>query len=502
MLAGVLKSSGAVALALLIGRLLGFGREATIAASFGLGREADIAVFLVGLPDFLINVLGAGGVTAVLVVVFRQRAAEAGRLLFQASVAIFCLVGVLALALIAVRAGIVDLLAPGFDAIARQRTIDLLPLVILAAPVAAINAVTIAWLQAEDRFFLSAIGTAVINAVLIAALLLDGRDGSVVWLAAAVLGGVLLRWLIQMAAIGRRALGEIAFRPGLVGRQMNIRMAQTSAAESIVFFYPFALRAFATLFGIGALASVNYATRLVLLPLGVVITTLTIILLPRLASLATGGDAADRGAFLSLVRQGQTWTMVLSGMAFAALFLSRDQITAMVYGWGDLTVDELSAVAELTAIYALSLVPLGLNVFIRRVLNAVGDMRSPMIGEVLGFAAFMLAALAVQGMGGTLSELMLAAVFGAVVSSGYLLFMTARRDVPMTTMLIHPATWGTTLLATVATAIPLVLERLLTDRDLVTGLLALAVAGLCGVTAAIVVNREARVAVSGLVRRT
>lgn len=321
MLGAVLRSGAAVALALLIGRLLGFGREATIAASFGLGREADIAVFLVGLPDFLINVLGAGGVTAVLVVAFRQRAAEASRLLFQASLAIFAMVGGLALLLVALRAGMVDLLAPGFDAIARQRTIDLLPLVILAAPVAAINAVTIAWLQAEDRFFLSAIGTAVINAVLIAALLADGREGSVVWLAAAVLGGVVLRWMIQMAAIGGRALGGISLTPWLVDRRMILGMVQTSAAESVVFFYPFALRAFATLFGIGALAGVNYATRLVLLPLGVVIMTLTIILLPRMANLAPGGAEQDRAAFLNLVRQGQTWILVLSGMAFGALWL-------------------------------------------------------------------------------------------------------------------------------------------------------------------------------------
>lgn len=501
MLAGILRSGAAVALALLIGRLLGFGREATIAASFGLGREADIAVFLVGLPDFLINVLGAGGVTAVLVVVFRQRAAEASRLLFQASLVIFGLIGVLALVLITVRAGIVDVLAPGFDAIARQRSIDLLPLVILAAPVAAINAVTIAWLQAENRFFLSAIGTAVINAVLIGALLIDGRDGAVFWLAAAVLGGVLLRWLIQMAAIGRRALGNISFRPWLVDRRMIVGMAQTSAAESIVFFYPFALRAFATLFGIGALAGVNYATRLVLLPLGVVITTLTIILLPRLASLAPGGDAADRHAFLSLVRQGQVWILVLSGMAFAALFLSRDMITRLVFGWGELTPDELSAIALLTAVYALSLIPLGLNVFIRRLLNAVGDTRSPMIGEVLGFAAFMLAAFVVQGMGGELVDLILAAVLGAFVSSAYLLFMAGRRNVPMTMMLIHPATWGSALLATVATGAPLLLERLIVDRDIMTGLLALAVGGMLGLVSAIAVNRDARIAVLGLIGR-
>ncbi len=500
MLSGLLRSGVAVALALLIGRLLGFGREATIAASFGLGREADIAVFLVGLPDFLINVLGAGGVTAVLVVAFRQRADVASQLLFQASLAIFGMIGLLALLLIAVRSGMVDLLAPGFDAVARQRTIDLLPLVILAAPVAAINAVTIAWLQAEDRFFLSAIGTAVINAVLIVALLVDGQDGSVAWLAAAVIGGVLLRWLIQMAAIGRRAFGGLSFTPWLVDRRMILGMAQTSAAESVVFFYPFALRAFATLFGIGALAGVNYATRLVLLPLGVVIMTLTIILLPRLASLAPGGAEQDRAAFLGLVRQGQTWILVLSVMAFGALVLSRDLITTLVFGWGDITPGELSVIANLTAIYAISLIPLGLNVFYRRVLNAMGDTRSPMLGEGLGFIAFLIAALAVKATGGTLMHLMLAAVFGAFVSSVYLLLKTARRDVPMAAMLAQPPTWITAILATVAMAVPILVEQRFEGSTATTGLIALLTGGLLGIATAVAVNRDARSAVMGLRR--
>lgn len=501
MLATVLRSGAAVALALLIGRLLGFGREATIAAAFGLGREADIAVFLVGLPDFLINVLGAGGVTAVLVVAFRQRADVASQLLFQASLAIFGMIGLLALLLIAVRSGMVDLLAPGFDAVARQRTIDLLPLVILAAPIAAINAVTIAWLQAEDRFFLSAIGTAIINSVLIAALLLDGQGGEVAWLAVAVIGGMALRWLIQMAAIGPRAFGGLSFTPWLVDRRMILGMAQTSAAESVVFFYPFALRAFATLFGIGALAGVNYATRLVLLPLGVVIMTLTIILLPRLASLAPGGAEQDRAAFLGLVRQGQTWILVLSVMALGALVLSRDLITTLVFGWGDITAAELSVIANLTAIYAISLIPLGLNVFYRRVLNAMGDTRSPMLGEGLGFIAFLIAALAVKATGGTLMHLMLAAVFGAFVSSVCLLLRTARQDVPMAAMLARPSTWSSAILATVAMAVPILVEQRFEGSTATTGLIALLAGGLLGITTAVAVNSDARRAVMGLRRR-
>jgi putative peptidoglycan lipid II flippase len=246
---------------------------------------------------------------------------------------------------------------------------------------------------------------------------------------------------------------------------------------------------------------VNYATRLVLLPLGVVIMTLTIILLPRLAGLAPGGAEQDRGAFLSLVRQGQTWILVLSAMAFGALVLSRDLITSLVFGWGDITATELSVIAGLTATYAISLIPLGLNVFYRRVLNAMDDTRSPMLGEGLGFIAFLIAALAVKAMGGSLIHLMLAAVFGAFVSSVYLLLKTAHRDVPMAAMLAQPPTWITAILATVAMAVPILLEQQFEGSTATTGLIALLAGGLFGIATAIAVNRDARTAVKGLRQR-
>ena len=201
------------------------------------------------------------------------------------------------------------------------------------------------------------------------------------------------------------------------------------------------------------------------------------------------------------MRQGQTWILVLSGMAFGALWLSRDLLTGLVFGWGDITARELGEIADLTAIYAISLVPLGLNVFIRRVLNAVGDTRSPMIGEGLGFLAFLLAALAVKGLDGSLVHLMLAAVFGAFVSGVYLLRMASVRDVPMLAMLGQPSTWLTALLAFAVMALPVLAEQQLPDGGTVTAVMALLLGGICGTGVAIAVNRDARAAVSGLRRR-
>jgi peptidoglycan biosynthesis protein MviN/MurJ (putative lipid II flippase) len=501
-LKSVLKSGFAVAAAVLLGRVLGFGRDATVAATFGIDRSADIAVFLIGLPDFLINVLGAGGFTAILVVHYRQKPAEAARLMFQAGLAVLLGVGALALVLIALRGGLVDALAPGFDAAARERTVDLLPLVLLSAPIAAMTGASIGFLQAKGRFFVAACGAAIINTVLIAAMLgaQPGRTLSV--LAAAILAGALLRWLVQAAVIGREGIGGIAFRPWLVDRSLMKAFVRAAATEAVVFFYPFALRAIATLFGVGALASVNYATKLVQLPLGVVVMTLTTILLPQLAGLAPRErNAADLGPFRRLAVHGQFWILVLSAMAVAVLVVHGSWLVRLAFGWGEIGPDGLAAIASFTAVFSLSLLPMGLNVFLRRALNALGETKSPMSAEIAGFATFIASAFAVIAADGPLEAVLLCAAGGCFVSMVMLLAAMSQRGVPLVQEFRRPGLWAAVVLSALATAAPgLILERLAPGHAWLPAI-AIALGGLAGLCAALAVNREARAAVRTLLPR-
>ncbi len=308
-MSSLVGSGLAITAAVLIGRLLGFGRDATIAATMGIDRNADIAVFLISLPDFLINVLGAGGFTAILVVTFRQKPEIAARLMMQSGMALLAAVGVLSLLLILVSGPLVDALAPGFADTARLMTIALLPLVLLSAPVTTLAGPFRAYLLAQERFFIAASGTMIVNGTLIVGLLVAPENAELYWLAWAVMAAALLRVLVLAAGSGRATIEGFRISPWHVDLKLVAAFARAAATEAIAFLYPLALRAIATLFGTGALASTNYATKLVLLPLGVLVMTLTTILLPRLAAAAPREDGGDRAFFVRLIDLGGYWIL-------------------------------------------------------------------------------------------------------------------------------------------------------------------------------------------------
>lgn len=488
----ILRSGLAISGALLIGRLLGFVREATIAGTLGVDRTADVAIFLIGLPDFLVNVLGAGGFTAILVVAYRRRPEEAARLLLQSSLSIFAAVGALACVLILFRSFLIDTLAPGFDAVSRQHAMDLLPFALLSAPIAAMTGAAVGFLQAQSRFFMASIGGAVINSVLIAALLVAPSDRQLSYLAAGIIVGAGCRWLMLATSIGSRGMSTPFFRPWRVDMNLARAFALAATTEGIVFLYPFALRAIATLFGIGALASVNYATKLVQLPLGLAVMTLTTVLLPRLASLAPEKGETVPSGFLELARHGLYWILGLGVTAVAILTVHSGWLVDLAFGWGEINASELANIAFYAAVFSLNLIPMALNMFLRRTLNALGETGIPLRAEVSGFLTFMAMAFLVIEGGGALEHVLLSVPCGTLVSSTILMRGCHRLGAPLSVTLLQPALGGALILAAMAAAAPgLALHATGSDSPwLPAG--AIALGGLAALSALIVCHPPAR----------
>lgn len=497
-----LVTSGiAITLAVLLGRLLGFGRDATIAATMGIDREADIAVFLISLPDFLINVLGAGGFTAILVVAFRQRPEIAARLMMQSGMAVLAAVGVLALVLILFSGTLVDLLAPGFDTVARATTIALLPLVLLSAPFAAMTGPFIGFLQARERFFIAASGTMIVNGTLIAGLLLAPEDAMLYWLAWAVMVAALLRILVLALATGSATVQGLRVSPWEVDLKLVAAFVRAAATEAIAFLYPLALRAIATLFGVGALASANYATKLVQLPLGVLVMTLTTILLPRLAAAAPREDGGDRAFFLRLLDLGGYWILGMSAISVAILSVHGPLLVGLAFGWGAIGEDGLSTISIYVAVFSLTLLPMGINVFLRRCLNALDETRSPFWAELAGFLFFVVAALAVVQMDGSLEAVLLTSAAANLVSTAILLISLNRKGINVTARLVKPGLIGPVILAGVFAASPGLVTGSLLSTDPWTETAIMLVGGAAGLGVLMALNTDARRVLGDLLRR-
>ena len=201
MLKKILISGLSVSVCIFLGRIVGFVRELCLASTFGTSSSADVAVLILTVPDLLVSLLIGGALANVLIPVLKRMSdLEAKQLFVQALLVIALTFSVLALFLTTYSELVVKLFAPGLDQAALTLAYSgVLQLSLWVLPLTALAGVTTAYLQANDRFVLPALGTFFYNSVLILFLLAASKahDSIFVLSVAIVLAGT-VRLLSQL----------------------------------------------------------------------------------------------------------------------------------------------------------------------------------------------------------------------------------------------------------------------------------------------------------------
>jgi peptidoglycan biosynthesis protein MviN/MurJ (putative lipid II flippase) len=279
------------------------------------------------LTAFLLS----GAVSAVLVPEFTRRSASDGaRATLREAEVLIAVAGLVLAGVVAAAARpIVSLIGPGLADEARDLATQLLAVSALALPLAGLSAVAAAYLQAHRRFATTAAGTLAVNLVLVAVLALAVRPGSLGPLAVGIVVAAAARWAMQRLDAARipERLGTSSLRADL--RRFGSRYGAAIAGTSALVLLPFVMRALASLGGPGDIAIVNYALRILELPLGAFITVGSIAALPFLSELVSRGDDASAASLfrqLVLVTQVLTVPLALGGM------LAAGPIALLLYG--------------------------------------------------------------------------------------------------------------------------------------------------------------------------
>lgn len=211
----VARAGAVVGAASVASRLLGFARDILIAGVLGAGTVADAFLVAFRIPNVIRRVLGEGGLNAGFVPVYGDVAARkgaeaarefAGRTIVNAAL---CLTAIAGLAEIVAGALVLFVAAgfrddPGKLALAIDYTRLTLPFVALTG----LASLLAALLNAERRFVAAAVAPALVNGVLIVALLLlHGRaeddPATGIWLALAISFSGLLHLVIVGWAVAR-----------------------------------------------------------------------------------------------------------------------------------------------------------------------------------------------------------------------------------------------------------------------------------------------------------
>ena len=379
---------GAVALAFLIGRILGFLRDILIARQFGPGpaKAAYDAAFQI--PDLIFFMVMAGAFGSAFVPVFAgllaaSQAAKAWRLasnvltLMAEGYAVVAL-GIYILADPLIR----HLVIPGLAASTQDQAIHLTRILLLSPLLLGLGAAAKSVLEAHDRFTLPAYAPVVYNAVgVFGALVLAPRYGlqGMAWgIVLGSLGHVLVQ-LPGLAAVRMRYSflpRPVAEGVRQVGRLLGPRIIGQAAFQ---INFVLVLTTLASRLGEERLTALRYGYQLTQLPHGLLAISVSTVLFPLLSRLfvleefaalkQTLGDALRPLIFLTLP-------------ASAALAILARPIVQVLYQRGAFGADSTALVAAVLPFFAAGLVALALVEVCARAYYAMGDTRTPLFASL------------------------------------------------------------------------------------------------------------------------
>ncbi len=388
-LSDMLKSSGAMAGATLLSRLLGMVRVMIYARFMGDGPIASAFVYAFQIPNLFRRLLGEGALTAAFIPLFKNKEKTEGdkAMWHTANAVVSALVVISALVIGVVMLGLSAALMWGeFDTHTRLM-LELLRVVFPYMLLVCLAAVFMGMLNSRGYFFIPAMGATLLNVVMIATVLLVaprwGEDlGEQIFaLAFGVLvagvaqagfqlpylyrEGYRLRWVAPWRNDSVREVVRkmIPATIGVAAFQFNIIITQTLA-----FWIERAS-------GTKIVASFEYAVRLMELPQGVFGVSLATFLLPTLAGLAAEKQFPE---FRENLRRGMGYLFFVNAIAAAMLMVLAEPMVRLLFEHGAFTADSTRRASFALMCLAPSLLTYSAVNVMARAFYALGDTKVPM----------------------------------------------------------------------------------------------------------------------------
>ena len=344
----VTQAAGIIALGNIASRLLGLLRAMVKSGLFGAGPRVDALNAALRVPITLYDLLVGGMTNSALIPVLSdyaapERRAELWHLLsVLISIAALVLCGFVLLGEVFAPQA-VRLLVEGLSPPSQALATDLLRLLLPAVIFLSLASILSGGLYALRRFTLPAFTTAICNAGIVAVTLALGRRWGVHSMAIGWLVGTALQVALQLPGLrGHRLRFALDLRHPALRRivRLYLPILIGLAVDTLAVLLSYNL---ASRIGEGSISWMEYAATIIQLPLGLVVTAISIAILPTLSRQATAEEA---GPFRATLAQGLRLVLVLIIPATVGLYLLAHPIIGVIFERGDFTPADTVATAE------------------------------------------------------------------------------------------------------------------------------------------------------------
>ncbi len=363
------KSAGVVGIAVMCSRVLGLVRELVFAALFGAGFKMDAFVAAFRAPNLLRDLFAEGALSTAFVTTFSKKIATEGdesawKLANKVATLTVIFMSFVTLLGIIFAPQLMFLLAHGFEAepgkfqLAVLLTRIMFPFILMVS----LSALVMGMLNAKHVFGMPALASSFFNLGSIvggAALgwLMDPHFGtrSLIGLSIGTLIGGFLQLVVQFPALRKV---RFRFRPDFVWRDEGVRqvlllMGPAVIAASAVQVNVMVNGNFASHLGNGPVSWLNYAFRLMQLPIGIFGVALGTVTLPAISRSAAMGDTAQ---LRSTLAHALKLAFLLTIPCAIGLIFFSEPIISLIFQRGRFTFDSTLQTAAALRFYAIGLV--------------------------------------------------------------------------------------------------------------------------------------------------
>src|SRR5712671_4697708 len=398
----MLKSSGAMAAATMTSRVLGMVREMVYANFMGSTWVASAFFVSFMVPNLFRRLLGEGALTAAFIPIFKQKEVKEGEAeMWRAANAVISGL-VTAAAAVTLLAILGISIALGFHEF-RPETGLMLKLLRLMFPymlLACLAAVLIGMANARGHFFVPALGSVVLNLIMIASVLflapLLGQtlEKQIIGLGYGVVLAGMAQALFQLPSLRREGFRYAWVSPwhDPTVREVVRKMLPASIGVAAFQINVLVTQSFSFWFDKSIVSTFNYSVRLMELPQGMFGISLATYLLPTLSSLAAERKFPE---FRRTLGQGLSYLAFANLIAAAIALALAEPIVRLIFESGKFTPDATHRAALALACLAPGLLMFSMSNILARAFYALKDIQTPVKISIcclvlnLGFALWL-----------------------------------------------------------------------------------------------------------------
>jgi putative peptidoglycan lipid II flippase len=360
----LVKKFATVGGATLASRVLGFSREAMMAAVLGAGPVADAFYAAFRFPNLFRRLFAEGAFNAAFVPLFskeieangpdgaRRFSEEVFGILFS------ILLGLTILMELAMPLLVRTIIAPGFSddraALTTALSVIMFPYLMSMSLTAMMSGI----LNSLHKYFAAAIAPVFLNVILIGVLayaLYNGVDRRA--------AGHLMAWGVLAAGVVQLTIVTVAVRRNGIAIRLRRPRMTPAVWRLLALALPAAVTGGITQINLvigqmiasskpGAISVLQYADRVYQLPLGVVGIAVGVVLLPELARALKSGHMVEAA---NLQNRSVEFALFLTLPAAGALLVMSEAIVRVLYERGAFSVDTTHSVAAALAVFGLGL---------------------------------------------------------------------------------------------------------------------------------------------------